>query len=986
MKSKLLSVFLLSSSFASADAEKSIPETLQDALYAEEVKRDPETAAKHYEEILSRYQSQREFAATALFRLAEVRRKQDRKGDAIKLYQKLITEFPASEMQVALALGALTELGGKMPGTPQNVPDKETLKLAEFKKWESVSPDLLEDPQLIIDAVSSGYLKVIDYLIARKPDIDLGPALCTAAEDGSLAICEQLLKAGAKINPPGSLQPLALAASQGHSKIVAFLLSKGADINASPDPSRGVAYVQEGTALYLAVQNNHPGIVRQLIEAKADVILPKGGPSGFTPLLIAANNRNQEITKLLLDNGADADHVTGISNNTIFTFDTALLISTRAKDLPISKLLVEKSKKETIQKALDLAVQESWNEGIYLFAQASDPNGGNPLYLLSACQKGDIAMIATLLKAGADPNRKNPGEMALTPLMGSMFAEKNNVEIANILLEAGAVPDELLLNRLTERGPSNGFNEPNPAVVALLTRRFVVPQFIRRQAVTLFFTAPAGKFVELSKPRNESDDSPPDLATLLVNGDSPFEWPTLANGSDRYPMELTVWRSGEDGRENAATAIWEGSLDQQEPFPELKWGDVIELGFRSPPAGPFTGLVSKSRGLPDDISWNLRKRISFPVKIRIGENERDYTMRGDRLYFDPLKAELPLLPALQIAGLLTGRNSGYFGYDTARNSDTIDKAKVMVSRDGWPDITLNYMANSDDGGFRLKSGDRMTIPLAVSPKEDQRKFDEQKARDTRRSQVTICATGHPVVRYWKAFPTGEDENGITLTQTLAEILGNRLPESRLPEQAVAWYIRNGFQGRVLWNNPDLSDIVIRRLKSDPKNEEEIIRIDLTAAISNSENTVEAARKADVMLRAGDIVELKLRPDEEGKVWTGLSAKERDFFAKALGGRVQVRDPDQSVSVRELVYSAPEWIATEAGKLPVPAGDAGDGVPSVTIETLFGARGKIIRAGREIPEMIFVRNGDQVQLESPQVPRRRSIAPPVSVPQPPLPVK
>jgi hypothetical protein len=63
-------------------------------LAAEEVSRAPAAAATKYEDLLARFRDQRALAATATFRLAEVRRKQDRKEQAIVLCQRLPAEFP----------------------------------------------------------------------------------------------------------------------------------------------------------------------------------------------------------------------------------------------------------------------------------------------------------------------------------------------------------------------------------------------------------------------------------------------------------------------------------------------------------------------------------------------------------------------------------------------------------------------------------------------------------------------------------------------------------------------------------------------------------------------------------------------------------------------------------------------------------------------------------------------------------------------------
>ncbi|HSP42085.1 MAG TPA: tetratricopeptide repeat protein, partial [Luteolibacter sp.] len=91
--------------------EPALSELLRDALYTEEVARDSEKAAKQYEELLARHDAQKTFAAAALFRLAEVRRKQDRKDDAIQLYQRLIAEFPYAETETKRAKENLAVLG-----------------------------------------------------------------------------------------------------------------------------------------------------------------------------------------------------------------------------------------------------------------------------------------------------------------------------------------------------------------------------------------------------------------------------------------------------------------------------------------------------------------------------------------------------------------------------------------------------------------------------------------------------------------------------------------------------------------------------------------------------------------------------------------------------------------------------------------------------------------------------------------------------------
>ena len=117
---------LLPLSPLSAEDEKELRELLRDALYTEEVTREPEAAAKQYQELLSRHDAQRAFAASALFRLAEVRRKQDRKDEAIALYQKLLARFPEAEAEGKLARENLPL--ATVPSTRFMVPMKPATK------------------------------------------------------------------------------------------------------------------------------------------------------------------------------------------------------------------------------------------------------------------------------------------------------------------------------------------------------------------------------------------------------------------------------------------------------------------------------------------------------------------------------------------------------------------------------------------------------------------------------------------------------------------------------------------------------------------------------------------------------------------------------------------------------------------------------------------------------------------------------------------
>ena len=155
---------LLLSPFSAA--ETPVNELLRDGLYAEEVSRDAEAAAKHYSAVLDRYAGQRQFAATAIFRLAEVRRKQGRKDDAIALYQRLITEFPDLKDQVGPAKESLAALGGK-PAATTPAMDQEAADLARIRSLEASSPDLAMSPDTMGKAIKQGHLRVVSHLLEK---------------------------------------------------------------------------------------------------------------------------------------------------------------------------------------------------------------------------------------------------------------------------------------------------------------------------------------------------------------------------------------------------------------------------------------------------------------------------------------------------------------------------------------------------------------------------------------------------------------------------------------------------------------------------------------------------------------------------------------------------------------------------------------------------------------------------------------------------
>jgi len=87
-----------------------------------------------------------------------------------------------------------------------------------------------------------------------------GKGLSRAAEDGRLALVQDLLQAGANPNAKGEddVTPLMWAAARGHVLVVKALLESGADLNARTRKGR--------TAIDIASQEGHDHVAAVLRE------------------------------------------------------------------------------------------------------------------------------------------------------------------------------------------------------------------------------------------------------------------------------------------------------------------------------------------------------------------------------------------------------------------------------------------------------------------------------------------------------------------------------------------------------------------------------------------------------------------------------------------------------------------------------------------------------------------------------------------------
>jgi ankyrin repeat protein len=192
--------------------------------------------------------------------------------------------------------------------------------------------------------------------------------LLDAAEKGDLTTVKLALRNGARINTKDNKGKTALwiAASHGYVNVFRYLVKKKADIN--------MADSKCWTPLMIASKYGHSSIAFELASIlKAD--LNAKAKTGSTALIIAISNKQRDIAKMLIKEGANLD----------------------ARDFQTT--------------ALGYAVDEQDEELIKLLinagADVDSRNTGNMTPLMWTIYHGNLDMVKLLVSAGADVNAKN---------------------------------------------------------------------------------------------------------------------------------------------------------------------------------------------------------------------------------------------------------------------------------------------------------------------------------------------------------------------------------------------------------------------------------------------------------------------------------------------------------------------------------------------------------------------------------------------------
>jgi len=277
--------------------------------------------------------------------------------------------------------------------------------------------------------------------------------LMEAARRGNLATVRALLSKHANPNAVesnGGQNALMWALSQRQSAVVEELIKGGADIQAGSKTGF--------TPLMVAAQQGDEVSARILLRAgaKPNVAQPK---TGLTPLMIASAMAQAKAVDALLDNGADPNlaDTNGYTSLHRVVRDSDYGINLASKDaiLTIVKSLLKHGANPNARlvQDKDKAAEEIKNGNVQIEGKRTAVTvdeiilqGATPLFL--AAEVNNLDVIKTLVDAGADP--LIPTERGTTPLMMAAGAgtdvqrerepqeRATAVETAKFLVEHGA--------------------------------------------------------------------------------------------------------------------------------------------------------------------------------------------------------------------------------------------------------------------------------------------------------------------------------------------------------------------------------------------------------------------------------------------------------------------------------------------------------------------------------------------------------------------
>lgn len=281
---------------------------------------------------------------------------------------------------------------------------------------------------------------------------------------------------------PFSADPLYDAVIANDLDKVRAIVVSGRNLNVPIVGSPRAAATGSFSILSTAIRQGHPEMVRLLLSLGADPNLRN--PNLAVGCALASAAESPDVAAALLQGGADPNCRSDAAPGLPLKWAAG---NVRPADVTFLKILIAAHADVNIDNGAPLkqAIYINNVEGAaLLLAAGADPNLGTPVPLMSAigAYQGNLdpTMTRMLLKAGANPNYREPGQGFISPRTGELIpaetvltkaAETGYLELVRLLLEGGSNP------RQTREGGSL------PDVVALQSGHRDVAALIEQYAV-----------------------------------------------------------------------------------------------------------------------------------------------------------------------------------------------------------------------------------------------------------------------------------------------------------------------------------------------------------------------------------------------------------------------------------------------------------------------------------------------------------------------
>ena len=308
-------------------------------------------------------------------------------------------------------------------------------------------------------AALCGFRHLAEHLVDAHPqDVNARGGmhvtpLHAAVDKGHLGVAMLLLERGADIESRGSRTrtPLHMASYCGYADVVSLLIDHGADLNTETNNWE--------TPLYLASEHGRKDAARSLLEHGADP--NHQNAEGFTPLRAAWKEGHVDNVRLLLNYGADAKSPDNRGNSPLHVVlqggggdtDIKNILLLDPPDPPLRNLnpLFLEHRLDIVKLLLEHGAD----------ANHLDGSGETPLHialqggLIKFASQGDfIEIVRLLLHHGADANhldgsRKTPLHIVLRGGLINSASRGDSIEIVRLLLHHGADANHLDGSRKT---------------------------------------------------------------------------------------------------------------------------------------------------------------------------------------------------------------------------------------------------------------------------------------------------------------------------------------------------------------------------------------------------------------------------------------------------------------------------------------------------------------------------------------------------------